>query len=300
MEMTSPNLFQWKAWLQASRPRTLTAALVPIWVGSALALKMTGMGSARLGIFALLSSVLIQVGTNLINDAMDFKKGADTAERVGPKRVTQSGVFRVEQVWWAGLFCFFLAALLGLPLVMQGGWPIIAVGCLSLLAGYAYTGGPYPLAYRGWGDFFVLVFFGWVAVGGMYYLNTGSFHPAAWVAGTQVGMLATVLIAINNARDAETDRKVGKMTLAARFGVGFAQQEIRLLFLATYLLQFYWLDQKMIWAFYFPLGLLPRVVFLLWRLSRVKPGAAFNALLGQSALIHLAFGGLLGLGLILS
>ena len=299
MEVVS-NLFNFKAWIQASRPRTLTAALVPIWVGSALALKSGGGWSPWLGLFALLSSVFIQIGTNLINDAMDFKKGADTAERVGPQRVTQSGLFKAEHVWWAGLLSFLFAVLLALPLVIQGGWPIIVVGVLSLLAGYAYTGGPYPLAYRGLGDLFVLIFFGWVAVGGVFYLNTHGMSASALVAGTQVGLLATVLIAINNARDAETDRKVGKMTLAARFGAGFAQQEIRVLFLVVYLLQFYWLSEKMIWAFYFPLGLLPRVFFLLWRLSRSKPGAAYNPLLGQSALIHLAFGGLLGLGLVLS
>ena len=299
MEATS-SLFNMKGWIQAARPKTLTAALVPIWVGSALALRFKGQWSPELGLFALLSSILIQVGTNLINDAVDFKKGADTHERLGPKRVTQSGLFSVHQVWWAGIFCFALAVGLAVPLVLKGGLPIIGIGLLSLAAGYAYTGGPYPLAYRGLGDLFVLIFFGWVAVGGMYFLNTGEMNLSAWVAGTQIGLLATVLIAINNARDAFTDQKVGKMTLAARYGHTFAQMEIRLLCLIPFLLQFYWLSQKMIWAFYFPLALIPRVTFLLWRLSRSKPGPQFNQFLAQSALIHLAFGGLLGLGLILS
>ena len=296
----SPRLLNIKAWVQAARPRTLTAALVPIWVGSALALKAQGHWSPELAAFALLSSIFIQVGTNLINDAMDFKKGADTQERLGPKRVTQSGVFTAQQVWWAGLVCFALAIALALPLVLQGGFMIVGIGILSLIAGYVYTGGPYPLAYRGLGDLFVLIFFGWVAVLGMYFLNTGSMSLSAWIAGTQVGLLATVLIAINNARDAVTDQKVGKMTLAARFGHKFAQMEIRLLYLITFLLQFYWLSQKMIWAFYFPLALIPRVTFLLWKLSRSKPGPQYNQFLAQSALIHLAFGGLLGLGFILS
>ena len=149
-----------KNWILAFRPKTLTAALVPVGVGTALPLGL-GLGSKPgLAVLALISALFIQIGTNLVNDASDFKKGADTAERIGPKRVTQSGLLSPRTVLAGGLFCFLLAILFGIPLVLSGGWPLVWIGLFSVFAGYAYTAGPFPLAYLGLGDFFVLVFFG--------------------------------------------------------------------------------------------------------------------------------------------
>src|SRR5689334_4800690 len=126
-----------RTWFLAVRPKTLTAALVPIGVGTALAYAIHGATRLDLSSFALLSSILIQIGTNLINDALDFEKGADTEERVGPQRVTQSGLLHSRQVWWGGILCFALSVACAIPLVMAGGWPIILIGIISILAGYA-------------------------------------------------------------------------------------------------------------------------------------------------------------------
>jgi 1,4-dihydroxy-2-naphthoate polyprenyltransferase len=163
-----------KTWLLAFRPKTLTAAIVPVLVATALAFADQQTVKYWVTAFALLSATFIQIGTNFINDAIDFKKGADTHERVGPKRVTQSGLLSEKKVLLGGFICFALATLFGVPLVIEGGVPILIIGLISLAMGYCYTGGPYPLAYRGLGDLFVLIFFGLVAVCGTYYLHAGS------------------------------------------------------------------------------------------------------------------------------
>ncbi len=288
-----------KSWILAFRPKTLTAALVPVIVGSALPYGLGQELKPGLSVLALLSALCIQIGTNLVNDASDFKKGADTAERIGPKRVTQSGLLSPRRVLGGGLFFFSLAILLGIPLVISGGWPLVVIGIFSVLAGYAYTAGPFPLAYLGLGDLFVLIFFGWVALGGMYYLNTGHFEVAAWVAGTQVGLLATVLIAVNNLRDRVTDIKAAKKTLPVRFGVAFARIEIAVLGLGPFLGSVYWFQRDLKWAGAFPLILLPRTIALVRKVFRTSPGPVFNQFLAQAAALHLGFGLLLSLGLVL-
>ncbi len=195
-----------KHWLFAFRFKTLTAAVVPIVVGTTLTMSLGYPTQTWITLCALLASLCIQIGTNLINDAMDFKKGADTHERIGPARITQSGKANFKSVMLLGV-CFFLLALaFGIPLATKGGPPIVAIGLLSLLCGYAYTGGPYPLAYHGLGDLFVILFFGVIAVSGMTFLHTNEWHLEALVAGLQIGSLATILIAINNFRDSSGDR----------------------------------------------------------------------------------------------
>jgi len=286
-------------WLSAIRPKTLTAALIPVAVGTALA--YGAQGSVRLGLsgLALLSALLIQIGTNFINDSLDFKKGADTDERLGPTRATQSGRLRANEVLAGGLLCFFLATVLALPLVYSGGWPIVLIGVFSLLAGYAYTGGPFPLAYEGLGDLFVLVFFGWVAISGVYYLNTGAFGLNGLVAGSQIGLLATVMIAVNNLRDHRTDRKAGKKTLAVRWGVKWVKLEIALLCFVPFLGAFYWFQQGLRWAALLPLLVFPLALALMEKVRTTEPGVAYNGFLAQGALLHLGFGLFLSLGLIL-
>jgi len=286
-----------KVWLLATRPRTLTAALIPIVVGTALAYAIQDTVRPLLSLLALLSAIFIQVGTNFINDALDFEKGADTEERVGPKRVTQSGLLHAKKVWWGGILCFLISALLALPLVLSGGWPIILIGLFSLLAGYAYTGGPFPLAYVGLGDLFVLIFFGWIAVSGVYYLNTGSLDTNALVAGSQVGLLATVLIAINNFRDHRTDEKVQKKTMAVRFGPSFARLEITGLCLIPFMAGAFWFRQGLMWACILPLLMLPLAIQLVRKTQTTEPSALYNQFLAQGAALHLGFGALLSIGL---
>jgi 1,4-dihydroxy-2-naphthoate octaprenyltransferase len=286
-------------WLASFRPKTLTAALVPVVVGSALA---AGRGEPVLwwaAACALFSAALIQVGTNLVNDALDFRKGADDEKRIGPKRATQSGQLRERTVLFGGFACFALAAALGIPLAIEGGWPIVAIGLLSLLCGYGYTGGPYPLAYKGMGDLFVIVFFGLIAVSGTYWLHAKSLDLGVLVAGLQVGMLATVLIAVNNLRDAPLDARVAKRTLAVRFGVGFARAEIAFLSHLPFLLGAFWLAHGKAWAAALPLLAFPLAIAASRGVRAHEPGPVYNKFLGLSAALHLVFGLALAIGLAL-
>lgn len=289
---------KYHSWLLAFRPKTLTAAIVPIAVGTALAHRFNHHVHWWSSFWALLSALLIQIGTNLFNDAIDFKKGADTEERVGPQRVTQSGLIDARVVMGGGIFCFVLAVLCGIPLVLQGGWVVFFIGIVSLVCGYAYTGGPFPLAYQGFGDLFVIIFFGLVAVGGVYYLHTGNWDWPAMVAGLQVGFLATVLIAINNFRDMAQDQKVQKKTLAVRWGANFARWEIRLLFAGSFVLLIYWLYAGSWGAGLFPLVLLPFAIGIIQQIGLHEPGPVYNQFLVRAGVIHLLFGLNLSLGLL--
>lgn len=211
------------AWILAVRPKTLSAAVVPVFIGTALA-----PHPPRWLMFAcaLVGALFIQIGTNLVNDALDYKKGTDTAERVGPVRVTQAGLVRAEHVMLAAYACFAIAALCGIPLIIRAGWPLLAIGVTSIVAAYAYTGGPYPLAYNGLGELFVMIFFGVVAVGGSYYVQTLAIDASVIVAGIAAGSLATVLLVVNNLRDVPGDTRTAKKTMAVRFGERFARAEV--------------------------------------------------------------------------
>lgn len=288
-----------KAWLSAFRPKTLTAAIVPILVGTTLTAALGYPIHWSISIFALLASLFIQIGTNLINDAMDFKRGADTQERVGPVRITQSGNANFKQVIRWGILFFLLALLCGIPLVLKGGTPILLIGVISLICGYAYTGGPFPLAYHGLGDLFVILFFGVIAVAGMLYLQIGEWLPEGFVAGLQVGALATVLIAINNFRDAEGDKKVNKKTLSVRFGDTFSKVEIAGLIILSYLLNYYWWNEGFKVSAFLSFLSLPLGFIIIKNILNHKPSPLFNQFLAQSALLHLLFGSLLSLGFVL-
>ncbi|HVE83920.1 MAG TPA: 1,4-dihydroxy-2-naphthoate octaprenyltransferase, partial [Myxococcales bacterium] len=185
---TRPSL---STWVMAFRPKTLTAAVAPVMVGTALAYAR-GQGRALAALAALAGALLIQIGTNLTNDYYDFKKGADTAERLGPRRVTQGGLIAPDAVLRAAVLAFALAMAVGVYLVAIAGWPILVAGLLSVLCGYAYTGGPYPLGYHGLGDVFVFVFFGLVAVPGTFYAQALRLVPAVWPAAVAIGATGTM------------------------------------------------------------------------------------------------------------
>ncbi|HPK00215.1 MAG TPA: 1,4-dihydroxy-2-naphthoate polyprenyltransferase [Candidatus Hydrogenedentes bacterium] len=212
------------AWIEAARPRTLGAAVSPVIVGTALAL---GDRASHLpaAFCALMGALLIQIATNFANDYFDYLKGADTAERKGPLRATQSGLVKPIHVLRAALVTYLLAFLPGAYIVWRGGWPFIAIGVLSVVFGIIYTAGPFPLAYTGLADVFVLVFFGPVAVAGTYYVQTLTLQWAPFVAGLGPGLLAVALLTVNNLRDVNEDRKANERTLAVRFGRGFARAE---------------------------------------------------------------------------
>lgn len=289
-----------KSWVMAMRPKTLGAAWVPVICASALAASRMDEPLQRwIVICALLSSLFIQIATNLFNDAIDFKKGADSVSRLGPTRVTQAGLIPIQTVFRAGVVCALVAAAFGAPLVWHGGTPIVVLGLVSLFLAYGYTGGPWPLAYLGLGDLFVFLFFGLGAVLGTYYLQSQSldFPNEAWILASQIGLWATALIAINNFRDSEEDRRNRKMTLAARFGASFSRIEILVLLIGPYVIGFlFWPGQGFFKAGTLPLLTLPLALRICHRVWTLEPSRQFNALLAQSGAVHMLSGVLLALG----
>lgn len=288
------------SWVLALRPKTLTAAFVPIVVATALVRTAGFEIKWWISITALIASFLIQIATNLINDAIDFEKGADTETRTGPKRVTQTGLLSRKAVMTGGYACLALAFTLGVPLVLEGGWPIVAIGVASLFLAYGYTGGPFPLAYLGLGDLFVILFFGVIAVGGTFFLHTHTYETVALIAGLQVGLLATVLIAINNLRDAPQDKVVGKKTLAVRFGPQFAKIEITLFSYLPFLLGIAYVRPGWTWAGYIPLIVIPLAGHMVRGIWRTDSGPELNRYLAMAAGVQIAFGFALALGLWMS
>ncbi|NJM38522.1 MAG: 1,4-dihydroxy-2-naphthoate octaprenyltransferase [Akkermansiaceae bacterium] len=268
-----------KTCVLAARPKTLPAAIVPVWVGCVLAWRLSGKFDLLLAICTLVGSIAIQVATNFFNDAIDARKGADTARRLGPTRVTASGMMKSQTVMKIATAFLVVALSCGAVLYQARGWPIIAIGIPSLFLAYGYTGGPFPLAYRGMGELFVIGFFGLIAVSGTVFIQMGEWPREALLLGFQIGLLSAILISINNLRDREEDATTGKRTLAVRFGPKFAVATI-------------WLEVKVAvfsglgWiAFGHPsLAIAGAPVFLLglriiWGVLTFPPGPAFNRLL---------------------
>jgi 1,4-dihydroxy-2-naphthoate octaprenyltransferase len=282
-------------WLLAARPKTLSAAVVPVLVGSALAAHEPAAVSWWVFVCALCAAVLIQVATNLINDAIDFKKGTDTAERLGPTRVTQAGLISPGAVMRAAVLCLMGAAWFGIPLIYRGGWPMLVVGLVSIAMAYAYTGGPYPLAYHGLGELFVLLFFGFIAVGGTFYAHSLQLTQSALLAGFACGALATVLLVINNLRDVDGDRRSNKKTLVVRFGETFARGEIVFFALSPFAMLALLASTRDQWGLLLPLAALPLAGVVIVRALRGK-GAQLNGALAMGGALQWVFGVLFVLG----
>jgi len=213
------------SWVLASRPKTLFAAVAPVLLGSALAFSQS-KGNLPAALAALFGAICIQIATNLANDYWDAKKGADTADRLGPVRVTASGLLKPRTVFLGMVFFFLLATAAGVFLTLRAGWPVVAIGVASILFGILYTAGPFSLAYLGLGEVFTFLFFGLVATAGTYFVQALSYSPDAVLLGVMPGCYSVVLIALNNLRDRATDQRVNKKTLAVRFGEKFARIEI--------------------------------------------------------------------------
>ena len=216
--MSTRALSPARVWLLASRPATLPAAAVPVVVGTAVAASEGASLRPLVLAATLAAALLIQIGTNFANDYSDFHRGADHEGRLGPLRVTQSGLISPAAVRRGIVVAFALATLAGAYLAWVGGWPIVLIGVLSIICGLAYTGGPWPFGYHGLGDIFVFVFFGLVAVTGTAYLQAGSWSPLAVAVAVPIGLLVTNILVVNNLRDLPTDRAAGKRTLAVRLG----------------------------------------------------------------------------------
>lgn len=291
--MTSPRI-----WWMAARPRTLPAALAPVIAGSALAF-FDGAFRPLPALAALLGALLLQVGANYANDLFDFRKGADTAERVGPTRVTQAGLLSQRQVALGTALVFALAALCGVYLISAAGWPVLIIGLASILAALAYTGGPYPLGYNGLGEVFVFLFFGVAAVGGTYYVQALQVTPGALFTALPVGCLVVNILVVNNLRDIPTDRAAGKRTLAARFGDTWARREFTAILALAYLAPVLgWLAQTLPAGGLLSLLSLPLGVRLARRVW-TDSGRALNASLAASGQLELVYCLLFSLGLVL-
>jgi 1,4-dihydroxy-2-naphthoate octaprenyltransferase len=217
----------------AARPKTLPAAISPVIVGAALA-AADGHFALWPALAALTGALLLQIGSNFANDYFDAIKGADTPDRIGPTRVTASGLISQAQMRLGMVVVFALAALVGLYLVWVGGWPILAIGAAAIVAALAYTGGPKPFGYVGLGDLFVFIFFGPVAVCGTYYVQTHAITAAVMLSSVALGALITAILVVNNLRDIESDRRAGKRTLAVRLGAEGARVEYGLFLIVAY------------------------------------------------------------------
>lgn len=288
-----------RPWVMASRPRTLSAAVVPVVVGTALAAR-AGAFDALLALAALAAAVLIQIGANLANDVHDFKRGADTPDRIGPTRVTSSGLLSPDSVLRGTWVVFGLTACFGLFLVYRGGWPILAIGVASIVAAVAYTAGPFPLGYNGLGDLAVFVFFGLAGVVGSYFVQTGEFTWSAVLAAAPVGAITTTILIVNNVRDVDTDRAAGKRTLAVLLGRNAARLEYGLLMLASYAVPLvWWLSVDGTAWVLLPLLSLPLAIRLTHTLVTRVDGPTLNRALAGTAQLLAVFGLLFALGLLL-
>lgn len=271
-------------WVAAARPTTLWAGVVPVVVGAALAFADGHRGWLP-AVAALVGAVLIQVGTNFVNDYADFQTGADATDRLGPARAVARGWLSAREVARGAAIALACAGVVGVYLTWVAGWPILALGLLSLGCAVAYTAGPHPLAYHGLGDLFVLLFFGFGAVCGTYFVLAGEVTAPTALAGAAVGALATAILVVNNLRDRAGDARAGKRTLAVRLGATFARAEYAALLLFAY-------ASCAAMGWWWPLASAPLAVACVrgvWR----DDGAGLNAWLGSTARLELVFGALL-------
>ncbi|MDR1678990.1 MAG: 1,4-dihydroxy-2-naphthoate polyprenyltransferase [Prevotellaceae bacterium] len=295
MKIVNKNSF--RAWLLAMRPKTLAAGSVPVLVASALA---QSVGSFRLlpAVLCLAFALLAQIASNFANDYFDFVKKTDDETRLGPARAVASGWISPQAMLRATLVAIVLACFAGLGLIAFGGWTMIIVGALCILALLAYTAGPYPLAYHGLGDVFVLVFFGLVAVVFSFFVQAGYFFPPAFIAGAVVGLGAVNILVVNNFRDRDTDRTSNKHTTIVIFGEVFGNYFYLINGIAAVVLCAFFFSHKPLAAI-LPLGYLP-FHFTAWKKMRVIwRGRELNRILGRTAANLLLLGVLLSVGLLI-
>jgi len=291
-----------RLWVMAARPRTLPAAIAPVLVGAAAAVEWAG-DVPRAGAFiaALIGSIFIQIGTNLANDYSDAKRGADTVDRLGPVRVTSAGLVTPQRVLTATWVAFGVAVLCGIYLTIVAGLVILLIGALSIAAGVLYTGGPRPYGYAGFGEVFVFLFFGLVAVNGSYYVQVERLDALPLGLSIAVGFLATAILVVNNVRDVETDRRAGKNTLAVRMGRRNAVALYRLLVLGAYLVLPIALlaSETSAWPL-IALASLPMAVAPMRTMSNRADGPSLNAALAGTGALLGAFSLLVTVGLLVA
>ena len=266
-------------WLLAIRPKTLLVGLCPVYLGCGFAWHL-GQIRPFVAMTTILTSLLIQIACNMTNDYYDFIKGADTAERVGPTRVSQAGLIRPETMKHAIIAVFSLAFAMGMVLVYVGGWTIFVIGILSLLSAYAYTGGPCPLAYLGLGDVFAFMFFGPIAVGGSYFLQSGYLSTEALILGLCPGAFSVAMLAVNNVRDLEQDRKAAKQTLVVRLGKTFGRLEYTVALLLGIAIPMFYFKAPFLGILFLPAGVF---IWKMWHSNQSE----LNPLLAKTAVLLL-------------
>lgn len=292
------EISKFESWILASRPKTLPAAVMPVFVGTSIAI-YDNVFVPTAAIIALICSLLIQIGTNFINDLFDYLKGTDKKDRVGPTRVLAAGLVSVKEMkLWINIV-FGTAFILGLYLVYLGGLFVLIIGILSLLAGYAYTAGPYPLAYNGLGDIFVFIFFGFVGTIGTYYVQANEITMLVFWSSIPVGALVTNILVVNNYRDIEEDRIAGKRTLAVKFGSKFARLQYVLFMILSYtiLIVVYFTYKQSLFVF-LPLITLPLSIKLIRMIYKLT-GKELNKTLELTAKLSAIYGILFAVGILL-
>jgi 1,4-dihydroxy-2-naphthoate polyprenyltransferase len=286
-----------RIWVMAARPRTLPAAIAPVLVGTAAAVQWVGH-LPRWGAFiaALVGSIFIQIGTNLANDYSDARRGADTADRLGPVRVTSAGLVTPQRVLRATWIAFAVAIACGIYLATVAGIVILLIGAVSIAAGVLYTGGPRPYGYAGLGEVFVFLFFGLVAVNGSYYVQVEQLDALPLGLSIAVGFLATAILVVNNVRDLETDRRAGKMTLAVRMGRANAVALYRLFVLGAFVL----LPVSLAAGEASALLALPMAIGPMRAMTNRTDGPALNGALAATGALLAVFSLLVSAGLLIS
>ncbi len=287
-----------KIWIEAARPKTLPAAVIPVLVATALA-RAHQRENLLVAAICLMFALLVQIGTNFANDYFDFVHGADNAARVGPRRAVAAGLVTPRQMLAVTWLVLGVAFAVGLLLVREGGWQLLPIGVVSILCAIAYTGGPFPLGYHGLGDLFVFIFFGLVAVCTTFYVQTGGVTLDVVACAAAIGLLAANILVANNYRDAETDARAGKKTLVVRFGKKFALAQYALSNLVALLCPSALLLAGYRWPVLLPLLLAPLAVALTRRLATTREPAAQIALLGATARFLAAYGVLLSAGVLI-
>ena len=284
----------------AARPKTLPAAIAPVLVGTAMAIH-DGAFRPLPALAALLGSLLLQIGVNLANDYFDYVKGVEQPDRKGPIRVTQAGLIPPKQVRNGMIATFVLSAVIGVYLIIVGGWPILAIGVASILSALAYSGGPFPLASHGLGDLFVFIFFGLSAVCGTYWVQALKLPTLVILTAVPPGLLITAILVVNNLRDIEQDRRAGKNTLAVILGETEARVEYAMLLLAAYLIPVSLLaaGQMKAWVL-LPLVTIPLGIQLVRAITGPNEGPPMNKALAGTAQLALFYSVLFSLGIVLS
>jgi 1,4-dihydroxy-2-naphthoate octaprenyltransferase len=295
-QTADPSLLPLRLWWPAIRPKTLSLAAVPVFAGAALAWNDGATPRPAVFLLTLVTALLIQAGTNLFNDAEDAASGNDGPDRLGPQRMTGSGLATARQVRRSALLLFALALIGGLALVAEGGLPILLIGLAGLLAGWAYSGGPIPLSHTAAGELFVVAFFGLAAVGGSHYLQSGALSGTALLVGFALGLQAAAVLIMNNLRDIEPDARAGRRTLALRIGRRRAVRVYAVLMLLPFSLLLLAPGAGAVGLAWLAL---PFAAWLAWRCGHLEPGPAMNRQLALTALAQVLLGGLLGINLML-